>query len=142
MVKLRRKNCPQCRQRIGFIKLLLLDDHSPTRCQNCGIFLKNSSANLIIPAVITVVLFFASFYLVDIDPIFSFSLLLLFPILRFALAEPIKYSLNSDVKYCLQCKRTNARFSYPNSNVCDKCSLPGNNQNKSVTLMEAENYLK
>src|SRR5262245_49143779 len=120
---MKNKNCPWCGHKVGFIKLLLLDDQTPTACKNCGKFLKNSSANLVIPAVITVVLFAASFYLIDIDAIFSVALLLLFPVLRFALAEPIKYSLKANAQHCSRCGQTNVRFKNSFAKICDNCLL-------------------
>lgn len=117
----RSRNCPWCNHRVGVFELLLLDEHSPRKCRNCGNFLKTSFVNSIISVVLPVVLFGIAVYLLEIDLLVSASLLLLIPVLRILLAEPIKYSLVSIVNFCMQCKRTNVKFSRPNSRICDKC---------------------
>ena len=49
---MRSKNCPYCRHKLNFIELLLLDEHAPRKCKNCGKYLKNSIVNSIVSVVI------------------------------------------------------------------------------------------
>jgi hypothetical protein len=120
---MRNKNCPWCRRKLNVIELLLLDEHAPRSCRNCGQYLKNSFVNSIVSAVIPVILCATSFYIFDINLLFSLSLLLLVPIFRIALAEPLKFNPNSNNRTCFQCRRTNGRFGNPKSNICDDCLL-------------------
>jgi hypothetical protein len=76
---------------MSFIELLFLDEFSPTVCQKCSMYLRNKSAGTIISATVPVILFFSALYLFEIDLLYSLSLLLLIPILRISLAEPLKY---------------------------------------------------
>ena len=125
---MRNKSCPYCFQKLGFIELLLLDPHTPKKCKNCGKYLKTSFVNLIVSAVVPVIMCVAAIYLFDLDLVISLSLLLLIPVLLIVLAEPLKYTLSSNGNACLQCKRTNIGFSFPNSKICDKCFLKGKKQ--------------
>ena len=120
---MRNKNCPYCRHKTGFIELLLLDEHAPRRCKNCGNFLKNSLVNSVVSIVIPVVMFAASLYIFDLNFLFSASLLLLIPVLRIALAEPMMYNLNANVRNCARCGQTNVRFKNSFAKVCDNCLL-------------------
>jgi hypothetical protein len=118
---MRYKNCPYCRSKLSFIELLLLDEHSASKCKKCGNFLKNSFVNSIIAAVIPALLCGLSIYLFDINLLYSLSLLLLIPVLRISLAEPLRFNANSNSRTCLQCRRTNAVFKDPFSTVCSDC---------------------
>lgn len=117
------RSCPWCRQKLGVIELLVLDEHSPKKCKNCGNFLKTPLTNSIVSVVVPIIMLAAGLYIFDLDLLPLLSLVLLIPVLRIALAEPLKYSLNSTENVCLQCKRTNIEFSFPSSNICDKCIL-------------------
>jgi len=131
---MKNKNCPWCQGKIGLIDLLLLDEHAPKKCKNCGKFLKTSFVNSIVSIVIPVIMFGTAIVLFDLGLVISASLLLLIPILRIVLAEPLKYSLSSNGNACFQCKRTNIAFSYPNSNICDQCLL-SEKQSSSQTFL-------
>lgn len=132
---MRNKSCPWCQGKIGLMDLLLLDEHAPRKCKNCGKFLKNPVVNSIVSVVIPVIMFAAAFILFDLDLLISLSLLLLIPILRIVLAEPLKYSLSSTGGACLQCKRTNIGFSFPNSKICDKCLISEKKSNSQTSLL-------
>jgi hypothetical protein len=120
---MRNKNCPYCRHKLNLFELLRLDEHAPRKCKNCGNFLKTSLAGSIVSVVIPVVLCAASLYLIDINFIFAASLLLLIPLLRIALAEPMPYNLNSNTRKCSRCGQTNVRFKNSFAKICDNCLL-------------------
>jgi hypothetical protein len=121
---MKNKICPWCQQKLSLFDVVFLDEHAPKKCSNCGKYLKTSSTSTIISVVLPVVLCAISLYLFDLDLFVSLSLLLLIPVLKIMLAEPIKYSLGSGLRACSQCKSLNSKFSFPGSMVCDKCLLP------------------
>ena len=128
------KNCPWCQSKIDILGLLLLDEHAPRKCKNCGKYLKTPLVSSLVSVVIPITMFAAALTLFDLDLLISLSLLLLIPVLRIALAEPLKYSLISTGIACLKCKRTNIGFSFPNSNICDKCLLAQKQSNSQISL--------
>ena len=85
------KYCPWCQHQLRIIELLLLDEHSPRTCKNCGKFLRNATSNSTIAVALPIVLFGVSIYFFDIHFLLSLMLLLLIPILRVTLAEPLKF---------------------------------------------------
>jgi hypothetical protein len=130
-----KKFCPWCNYQVSLIRLLLLDEHSPRKCKNCGKYLKTSAINSYISVVIPVVLCFFSVYLFNINLLFSSAFLLLIPVLRILLAEPAKYSLNSNINCCLKCNRSNVLFKYPFSTICNNClSLENKKSGSKISL--------
>jgi hypothetical protein len=125
MFELLEKICPWCRHKLRFFDLVCLDEHAPKKCKNCGKYLKTSYSSSIISMVLPVALCGLSIYLFDIRLLFSLSLLLLIPVLKVTLTEPLKYSLSSGIRACSSCKNLNAKFSYPGAMVCDKCLKAG-----------------
>lgn len=125
---MRNKICPWCLQKLSFLDIVFLDEHAPKKCRSCGKYLKTTSFSTIISIVLPVVLCAISFYLFDINLLYSLSFLLLVPVLKITLAEPLKYSLSSGIRACSQCKSLNTKFSLPGAMVCDKCLLAGKKQ--------------
>jgi hypothetical protein len=105
------------------MELLLLDEHSPKKCKNCGKYLKTRLAGSVVSVVVPVMMAAAALIIFSLDFFISMSLLLLIPILRTALATPMKYSLSSTGVVCLQCRQTNIGFSFADSKLCDNCAL-------------------
>ncbi len=128
---LKRKNCPWCGHKLNFIELIFLDEHSPKICKYCGKYIKSSAVNSIISVVLPFVLCFISYYFFGIEMLLSLSLLLLIPILRFLLAEPLKYNINSTMRICLQCRSVNVPFVNSISKICRNCTLSGKKQSNS-----------
>jgi hypothetical protein len=132
---MRNKNCPWCQHKLSLKELLFLDEQAPTACLKCGKNFKNSSINSIISGVLPVTLCFTALYLFDIGLLYSLSLLILIPVLRITLAEPLKYNPNSFSQTCFQCQRSNVGFKNSFSNICNDCLLFGKNQTDSQTTL-------
>jgi hypothetical protein len=133
---MRNRNCPWCGNKLDLIELLLLDELAPRKCKNCGKYLKTSKVNSIVSAVLPTVLCFISYYLLDIGLFFSAALLLLIPVLRISLAEPVKYSISSTMRICLQCKRAKmVAFSNPETKFCDQCLHLQKNQEGAQNIL-------
>jgi len=129
-----KKKCPWCQGKIGLLELLQLKEHAPKKCKICGKYLKASFVNSIVSVVLPIIMFTTAITLFNLNFLISASLLLLIPILGMVLAEPLKYSLSTTGNACLQCKRTNIGFSFPNSKICDNCFLASKKSNSQTSL--------
>ncbi|MBS1796012.1 MAG: hypothetical protein JSS81_19330 [Acidobacteria bacterium] len=128
------KICPFCGRPLGLIQLLRLDPHTPAGCRHCGQFIKNRTANGIIPVVVPIVLSFISLNLFGFNFYQSLAFFLLIPVLRILMAEPVKFSNQPSNRFCPKCGKEIAENLNSFESVCGRCSLPANERIKPRVL--------